>query len=89
MNIPFLKLFINGKNPKDINNVKKKKILHNFSFIAGTNELFTTALVDYTIVNRVRLYTEDKVEIQEFNRKIKCIGALNLKNNSIITIVKK
>ena len=73
----------------NINNVKKKKILHNFSFIAGTNELFTTALVDYTIVNRVRLYTDEQVEIEEINRKIKCIGALNLKNNSIITVVKK
>ena len=73
----------------NINNVKKKKILHNFSFIAGTNELFSTALVDYTIVNRVRLYTDEQVEIEEINRKIKCIGALNLKNNSIITVVKK
>ena len=73
----------------NITNIKKKKILHNFSFVDEVNELFSTALVDYTIVNRVRLYTEDKVEIQEFNRKIKCIGALNLKNNSIITIVKK
>jgi hypothetical protein len=73
----------------NITNVKKQKILHNFSFIAATNELFLTALLDYSIVNKVRLYTDNKVEIEEINRKIKCIGALNLKNNSIITVVKK
>ena len=73
----------------NITNVKKQKILHNFSFIAATNELFSTALLDYSIVNKVRLYTDNKVEIEEINRKIKCIGALNLKNNSIITVVKK
>ena len=83
--VPKLTLIFHYPN---INNPKKQKILHEFSFVSPISELFGIALVDYAIVNRVRLYYDSKIEILEKNRKIRCIGALKLKNNSVITVLK-
>jgi hypothetical protein len=83
--VPKLTLIFHYPN---INNPKKQKILHEFSFVSPISELFGIALVDYAIVNRVRLYYDSKIEISEKNRKIRCIGALKLKNNAVITVLK-
>ena len=70
-------LYIYHKNPKDI-------IYHKFKLISEVNELFIVAKKEN--LNAPRLFLKNGTEIKN-NRKIKCIGALNLDNNNIIKII--
>ena len=69
-------LYIYQKNPRD-------KIYNKFKLISETNELFLAAKKEN--LNNPRLFLKNGAEIKN-NRKIKCIGALNLDHNCIITI---
>ena len=59
------------------------KIYHKFELVSEVNELFLAAKKEN--INNPKLYLKTGKEIIN-NRKIKCIGALNLDNNSIIFI---
>ena len=59
------------------------KIYHKFELVSEINELFLAAKTEN--INNPKLYLKTGKEIIN-NRKIKCIGALNLDNNSIIFI---
>ena len=59
------------------------KIYHKFELVSEVNELFLAAKTEN--INNPKLYLKTGKEIIN-NRKIKCIGALNLDNNSIIFI---
>ena len=59
------------------------KIYHKFELVSEVNELFLAAKTEN--INNPKLYLKTGKEIKN-NRKIKCIGALNLDNNSIIFI---
>ena len=60
--------------------------IHKFRFIGEISDLFTAAQNDYISVVNPRLYLENGNEIRN-DRKVKCIGALNLSNNSKIKVV--
>ena len=70
-------IYIYQTNPND-------KFYHKFKLISEINELFIKAKNEKTI--NPRLYMKSGKEIKN-NSKIKCIGALNLDNNSIIKII--
>jgi len=70
-------LYIYQKNPKNI-------IYNKFKLISEINELFLEAKKEN--LNNPRLFLKNGTEIKN-NRKIKCIGALNLDNNYKITII--
>ena len=59
------------------------KIYHKFELVSEVNELFLAAKTEN--INNPKLYLKTGKEIIN-NRKIKCIGALNLDNNTIIFI---
>ena len=59
------------------------KIYHKFELVSEVNELFLAAKTEN--ISNPKLYLKTGKEIIN-NRKIKCIGALNLDNNSIIFI---
>ena len=73
----------------EITETEKKYITHNFNFTSPISLLFDVAIVDYTHALNVSLFTNKKTEIDEKEKKIKCIGGLNLENNSVITVIKK
>lgn len=62
--------------------------VHKFSFTSEVKELFIKAQDDYMSIDIPRLFLENGKEIVE-DRKIKCIGALNIANNSKIKVLKK
>ncbi len=59
--------------------------IHNFYFISSSHELFNQAIMDWSSIQKPRLFTEKKEEIF-LTSNIKCIGAFNLKNNQVITV---
>ena len=63
------------------------KKLHKFRFTSEIKELFMAAQDDNIAFANPKLFMENGKEIIN-NRKIKCIGALNLNNNSIIKVFK-
>ena len=60
---------------------------HKFKFTSEIKELFFTAQNDLSSTTIPKLYLENGKELIN-NRKIKCIGALYLNNNSIIKVFK-
>ena len=66
---------------------KGKTKIHKFRFTSEVKELFMAAQDDYMSMDVPRLYTEVGKEIID-DRKIKCIGALNIANNSKIKVLK-
>ena len=70
-------IYIYQKNPND-------KIFHKFELVSEVNELFLAAKTEN--IKNPKLYLQTGKEIIN-NRKIKCIGALNLDNNAIIKII--
>ena len=63
------------------------KKLHKFRFTSEIKELFMAVQDDNIAFANPKLFIENGKEIIN-NRKIKCIGALNLNNNSIIKVFK-
>ena len=61
---------------------------HKFKFISEIKELFFTAQNDLSSTTIPKLYLENGKELIINNRKIKCIGALYLNNNSVIKVFK-
>jgi hypothetical protein len=59
--------------------------IHKFRFSGEVDALFTAAQGDYISITQPRLFLENGKEIIK-NKKIKCIGALNLENNANIHI---
>ena len=62
-------------------------IQHKFKFVSDIKVLFFTAQKDFSINIHPKLFLENGKELIN-NRKIKCIGALNLNNNSVIKVYK-
>ena len=60
--------------------------IHKFRFVGEIGDLFTAAQDDFISVVNPRLFLENGREIKN-DRKIKCIGALNLSNNSKIKVL--
>ena len=60
--------------------------IHKFRFIGEISDLFNAASNDYMSVVNPRLYLENGKEIIN-DKKIKCIGALNLSNNENIKVL--
>ena len=60
--------------------------IHKFRFVGELSDLFTAAQDDFLSVVSPRLFLENGREIKN-DRKIKCIGALNLSNNSKIKVL--
>ena len=60
--------------------------MHKFRFIEEISNLFSAAKDDYISVVSPRLYMENGKEIIN-DRRTKCIGALNLSNNSKIKVI--
>ena len=65
--------------------VNRRIKVHNFYFFSSSNELFNQAIMDWSSIQKPRLFTENKEEIF-LTSNIKCIGAFNLKNNQVITV---
>ena len=59
--------------------------VHKFRFSGNIDALFLAAQEDYLSVSNPRLILENGREITK-DKKIKCIGALNIENNSIINV---
>ena len=59
--------------------------VHKFRFSGDINALFLAAQEDYLSVTNPRLFAQNEKEIFK-DKKIKCIGALNLENNSNINV---
>ena len=66
----------------------KKRIVHNFNFTSPISLLFDVAIVDFTHAMNVKLFTYNQTEINEKEKRIKCIGGLNLENNSVIVVIR-
>ena len=62
--------------------------IHKFKYTSEIKELFLAAQDDIISMNFPKLFLENGKEIYN-NRKIKCIGALNLNNNSIIKVLRQ
>ena len=62
--------------------------IHKFRFTSEISDLFMGAQNDYLSMVNPRLILENGKEIVN-DRKIKCIGALNLSNNSKIKVLSK
>ena len=60
--------------------------IHKFRFVGEIGDLFTAAQDDFISVVNPRLFLGNGREIKN-DRKIKCIGALNLSNNSKIKVL--
>ena len=65
-------------------NNKGSKI-HKFRFSGNVDALFLAAQEDYIAITKPRLFLANGNEILK-DKKIKCIGALNLENNSTISV---
>lgn len=61
---------------------------HKFKLISEIKDLFFTAQNDLAAMVPPKLFFENGKELMN-NRKIKCIGALNMNNNSVIKVYKK
>lgn len=61
---------------------------HQFRFTSDIKELYMAAQDDFLSMDKPCLYLDNGKEIV-FDKKIKCIGALNLSNNSNIKVLKK
>ena len=59
--------------------------VHKFRFSGDVNALFLAAQEDYLSVTNPRLFAQNEKEIIK-DKKIKCIGALNLENKSDINV---
>ena len=59
--------------------------IHKFRFSGNIDALFLAAQEDYASVIKPRLFLDTNREIIK-DKKIKCIGALNLENNSTINV---
>lgn len=62
--------------------------IHKFKFVTEVSELFMAAQNDYLSVMNPRLILENGKEIMN-NKRYKCIGALNLSNNTKIKVLNK
>lgn len=62
--------------------------MHKFKFVTEVSELFMAAQNDYISVMNPRLILENGKEIMN-NKRYKCIGALNLSNNTKIKVLNK
>lgn len=60
--------------------------VHKFRFTAELEDLFSAAESDFLSIKSPRLFLENGKEIVK-NNKIKCVGALNLSNNSRIKVL--
>ena len=60
--------------------------VHRFRFITEISELFMTVHGDYLSMKNPRLYMENGREIKD-DKRIKCIGALGMQNNSKIKVI--
>jgi hypothetical protein len=69
-------------NYKYNNKVSK---IHKFRFSGNVDALFLAAQEDYISITKPRLFLANGNEILK-DKKIKCIGALNLENNSTINV---
>ncbi len=72
----------------EITESEKKYITHNFNFTSPISLLFDVAIVDFTHAMNVKLFTYNQIEINEKEKRIKCIGGLNLENNSVIVVIR-
>ena len=63
----------------------KEGKVHKFRFSGEVDALFLAAQGDYISINKPRLFLENGKEILK-NKKVKCIGALNLENNANIHV---
>ena len=59
--------------------------LHKFRFSGNIDALFLAAQEDYASVIKPKLFLDTNREIIK-DKKIKCIGVLNLENNSTINV---
>ena len=59
--------------------------VHKFRFSGNIDALFLAAQEDYLSIIKPRLFIENGKEIVK-DKRIKCIGALNLENNSTINV---
>ena len=59
--------------------------IHKFRFSDDVDNLFLAAQDDYLSVVKPRLFMDNNKEIVR-DKKIKCIGALNIANNSNISV---
>ncbi len=66
----------------------KGKKRHTFKFTDKINDLFSITGFDYPSYINYRLFLENGKEIIN-DKRIRCIGALQLSNNSIINVMKK
>jgi hypothetical protein len=62
--------------------------MHRFNFVTNISKLFMAAQNDYISVTNPRLILENGKEIVNNNR-YKCIGAMNLSNNTKIKVLKR
>ena len=62
--------------------------IHRFKFVSDISELFMAAQNDYISVMNPRLILENGKEIMN-NKRYKCVGALNLSNNTKIKVLNK
>ena len=60
--------------------------IHKFRFYSEISELFMASHKDYLSLNNPRLYMENGKEIKD-DKKIKCIGALGIQNNTKIKVL--
>ena len=60
--------------------------VHKFNFTDDIEKLFMCAQDDYMSIVKPRLYLENGKEIIK-DKKTKCIGALNISNNSKIKVL--
>lgn len=61
---------------------------HRFNFASDINEIFIAVHKDFPSLINPKLILENGKEIIN-NKKVKCIGALNLNNNSVIKVFKQ
>ena len=66
---------------------KKQTKVHKFRFTCEVKELFMAAQDDYMSMDIPKLFTESGKEIVD-NKIIKCVGGLNIANNSKIKVVR-
>lgn len=62
--------------------------IHRFKFVAEISDLFMAAQNDYLSVVNPRLILENGKEIMN-NKRYKCVGALNLSNNTKIRVLNR
>lgn len=60
--------------------------VHKFRFVSEINDLFMAAHKDHLTINEPKIYAENGKQIMN-DKRIKCLGALGLVNNSKIKII--